>query len=173
MLTFLGLDGDVAAERGAKLKALQAYFKESDPRAFNMLGATELSTSNKSRGKRLIVNSHGNVASFAGQNPDAFFALLQGKGFGEGSFDEVWLMACQVGAQNQTNTIADNFARDLKRVFVNNGITAKLYAPRGTLTYQVHTQTESGQTYYVVDAMVIACPERNYPLSEGMLLVGS
>lgn len=172
MLVYLGLDGDHADERGAKLKALQAYFKESDPRAFNMLKATDLSASNKSRGKRLIVNSHGNIATFAGLTPDAFFAQFQGKGFSADSFDEVWLMACQIGAQNQTNTIANNFARDLKRVFVNHGVTAKLYAPRGALTYQVHTQTEHGQTYYVVDAMVIACPERNYPLGEGMLLVG-
>ena len=171
MLVYCGMEGDKADERGAKLKALQGYFKESDPHALNMLGAADLSKSNTARGTRLVLNSHGNVTTFADLAPDAFLHALQAKGFAAGSFDEVWLMACQVGNQNQTNTISNNFARDFKHLLATNGIGSKVYAPRGTLTYQFHVESKSGQNFYVVDAMTIACPERNYSLSEGVLLV--
>jgi hypothetical protein len=171
MLVFFGLDQDSADERGAKLKALQAYFKETNPQALNMLSASDMAPSNTAHGKRLVVNSHGNVKTFAGMDAATFLAALQAKGFAEGSFNEVYLMACKVGAQDQTNTIAANFAKDLKRLLIGAGITTKLYAPRGTLRYTVHTETKLGQTFYVVDKMVIACPEADYPLDQGMLLV--
>ncbi|MBO9828494.1 hypothetical protein J7373_09570 [Xanthomonas sp. A2111] len=167
MLIYVGLDGDQADQRGAKLKALQSHFGETQSYALTLLDAASLSPSNKTRGKRLVINSHGNVNVFAGLAPEAF---LQ-QGLGKESFEEIVLMACQVGAQSQTNSIANNFAKDLKRLLVGHGILAKLYAPRGTLTYLVRTEQKLGQTFYVVDSMHIACPERNYPLAEGLLLV--
>ncbi|WP_225851491.1 MULTISPECIES: hypothetical protein [Xanthomonas] len=171
MLIYVGLDGDQADQRGAKLKALQSHFGENQSHALTLLDAASLSPSNKTRGKRLVINSHGNVNVFAGLAPEAFLQQLLAKGLGKESFEEIVLMACQVGAQSQTNSIANNFAKDLKRLLVGHGILAKLYAPRGTLTYLVHTEQKLGQTFYVVDSMHIACPERNYPLAEGLLLV--
>lgn len=171
MLVYAGLDGDAADERGAKLKALQDYFHESSPRALNMLGATDLATSNGNRGKNLVVNSHGNRNTFADMDASHFLTTLQAKGFQESSFEAVYLMACKVGQQSQDNSIYDNFARDLFGLFRQHGISAKLYAPRGLLTYDVHKESKLGQTYWVVDKMYIATPERNYPLNEGLLLV--
>ncbi|OAX57033.1 hypothetical protein [Xanthomonas graminis] len=171
MLIYVGLDGDQADQRGAKLKALQAHFGETESHALNMLSATALAPGNKARGKRLVVNSHGNVNVFAGLTPAAFLQQLLSKGLAKESFEEIALMACQVGAQSQTNSIAGNFAKELKRLLVQQGIVAKLYAPRGTLTYVVHQEQTLGQRFYVVDSMHIACPERNYPLQEGLLLV--
>ena len=54
---------------------------------------------------------------------------------------------------------------------VRGNLGAKVYAPRGTLTYKVHKETQLGQTYWKVDSMVITSPEREYPLDEGILLV--
>jgi len=171
MLIFAGLEGDPADERAAKLKALQDYYHESAPRAWNMLGASDMAKSNTNRGSNLVVNSHGNRTTFAGMDAQHFFDALTAKGFQEGSFQAVYLMACKVGQQSQDTSIHENFARDLFRLFRQNAMSSKLYAPRGTLTYELHTETKLGQTYWVVDKMYIKTPERNYPLSEGVLLV--
>lgn len=171
MLTFMGLDFDSAPARSAKLKALQDYFDTSDPKAFNMLSGTALSAANSERGDSLYVNSHGNRSVFAGYDAQQFFDLLEAKGFENGAFDSLYLLACSVGEQAQDNSILNNFARDLHRIFVTSGIDIKLYAPRGTLTYSVRTETKSGQSYLVVTDIFIASPERNYPLREGLLLV--
>ncbi len=171
MLIYYGLTGDSQSERGAKLKALQAYFKTTDPHALNMLAGDALSASNSDRGKDLIVNSHGNKDTFAGFNAQGFYQTLVSKGFGSGSFNSIYLMACQVGEQAQDNSIYGNFARDLHRVFIQNGIEAKIYAPRGTLTYDVVEKQASGQRYWEVVRMYIKSPEKDYTLKEGILLV--
>lgn len=171
MLTFMGLDFDNAPTRAAKLKALQDYFKTSDATAFHMLADNAMATTNAGRGKDLVVNSHGNSKVFAGYSAQQFFDLLLSKGFEQGSFDRLYLMACSVGEQHQDNGLIDNFARDLHRILIGAGINIKLYAPRGYLAYKLHTETKSGQTYYVVDKTYIKSPERDYPLSEGLLLV--
>lgn len=171
MLTFMGLDWDEAPKRAAKLKALQAYYKTTPAKAFNMLSADAMSTKTSSRGTNLVINSHGNAKVFAGFNPQDFLDQLISKGFENKSFMSVYLMACKVGEASQDNSIITNFARDLKRKLIGNGIDTKLYAPRGTLSYKMGHRTESGQTYWVVDEIYIKTPERNYPLNEGMLLV--
>lgn len=171
MLTFMALDWDNQALRSAKLKALQDYYQTTAPTAFNMLSAGAMSPDTSGRGDTLVINSHGNAQVFAGYDPDQFYAELVSKGFAEGSFSAVYLMACKVGHASQDNSIITNFARDLKRVLVNNGISAKLYAPRGTLSYTYEERQASGQTYYVITDTFIKTPERNYPLIEGMLLV--
>lgn len=171
MLTYMSLVWDNQAIRSAKLKALQDYYKTTPAKAFNMLSGDAMATTTAKRGAALIINSHGNAKVFAGYDPDAFLAQLQSKGFAEGSFQSVYLMACKVGEASQDNSIITNFARDLKRKFVGHGITAKLYAPRGTLAYAYKEKHASGQTYYEITDTYIKTPERNYPLSEGMLLV--
>lgn len=171
MLVFLGLDWDSAPERSAKLKALQKEFGSSDAKAMNMLGAESLSASNYDRGPVLIVNSHGNRDTFAGLNAQQFFDLLKSKGFGPNSFGKIYLMACKAGEQDQAGTIHDNFARDLRRIFNQHQIPCAIYAPRGTLAYKVKAESKNGQTYLVVTKTYIKTPERDYPLSEGMLLV--
>ncbi len=171
MLTYMGLPDDAQDVRAAKLKALKAAYNTSDATAFAMLPATALSKQNAARGDKLVVNSHGNAGVFAGYTPDQFMEQLTSKGFEEGAFPAVYLMACMVGIQAQDNSIYDNFARDLKRLFVGHGITAKLYAPRGLLSYTVADKQVSGQTVKEVTDIFIRTPERNYPLSEGVLLV--
>lgn len=171
MLTYMALPDDPQDVRAAKLKALQAFYKTSDATAFAMLPATGLSRQNAARGDILVVNSHGNAGVFAGYTPEQFLEQLRSKGFEEGAFSAVYLMACQVGVQAQDNSILNNFARDLKRLFVTNGITAKLYAPRGMLSYQLSDRQVSGQTIKEVTDVFIRSPERNYPLGEGVLLV--
>lgn len=173
MLLYAGLDGDKADERGAKLKALQQYYKESDPRAWNMLGPTDLSKTNAKRGTQLLVNSHGNRDTFADMDAPTFYNKLVANGFQDGSFGALYLLACNVGQQDQGGLILTNFARDLYALLRQHQINSKLYAPRGTLTYDVKTETKSGQTYYVVTNIYIHTPERNYPLDQGMLLVQS
>jgi len=171
MLTYMSLEGDSQAERSAKLKALKEYFGTSDPKAFAMLDKAAMSPTTTDRGDTLVINSHGNGSVFAGYDAQQFFDELVSKGFANGSFEKVYLMACNVGEQAQDNSILNNFAKALKPILNMNGIDVKLYAPRGTLTYRVKTEQASGQTYYKVTGMFIRSPERNYPLSEGMLLV--
>jgi hypothetical protein len=171
MLIFAGLEGDAPALRAPKLKALQEYYHESAPRAWNMLGASDMAKSNTNRGSNLVVNSHGSLTTFARMDAQQFFDALTAKGFQEGSFQAVYLMACEVGQQSQKNSILENFARDLFSLFQQNSIPSKLYAPRGTLAYDLHSETKLGQTYWVVDKMYIKTPERNYPLNEGVLLI--
>jgi hypothetical protein len=173
MLIFAGLEEDKIDERAAKLKALQNYYHETNPRPWNMLGATDLAPSNKDRGKQLIVNSHGNRTSFADMDANKFYSKLVEKGFQDGSFEALYLMACKVGQQDQRGVILENFARDLFGLLRAKGVNLKLYAPRGTLTYEVKTETKLGQSYYVVTNMYIESPERNYPLAEGMLLLNA
>ena len=171
MLTFMALEWDNQALRSAKLKALQDYYHTTPGKAFAMLARDAMSPTTSGRGDKLVINSHGNSKVFGGYDPRAFLEELYSKGFDEGSFPEVYLMACKVGLASQDNSIITNFARDLKRLFIGDGITAKLYAPRGTLTYEYREEHASGQTYYVITKMYIETPERNYPLEEGMLLV--
>jgi hypothetical protein len=173
MLIFAGMDADKADERSAKLKALQAHYGESDPAAWQMLGPQDLSSSNAKRGTKLVVNSHGNGGSFAGMDAQAFYQKLVGNGFEAGAFQALYLVACSVGIQDQMNTIITNFARDLFSLLGPRGIPIKLYAPRGIVRYTVQQQTKLGQSYYVVTDISVRCPERDYPLDEGMLLVSN
>ena len=171
MLTYMSLEGDCQAERAAKLKALKEHFGTSDPKAFAMLEKTAMAPANKDRGDTLVINSHGNGSVFAGYKAQAFYDQLASVGFANGSFQKIYLMACDVGEQAQDNSILNNFAKDLKRILNMHGVDVKLYAPRGTLTYMLKEEQASGQTWYQVTEMFIASPERNYPLSEGLLLV--
>lgn len=171
MLTYMALDWDNQAARSAKLKALADYYHQPDFTAFKMLGADVMAPTKTGGKQKLIINSHGNANVFAGYSPESFLTQLMSKGFAEGSFPEIYLMACKVGEASQDNSIITNFARDLKRLLVGHGITAKLYAPRGILTYSLERKQASGQTYYTVTEMFIKAPERNYPLDEGMLLI--
>ncbi len=171
MLVYVGMEGDKADERGAKLKALKTIFNEpADARALNMLSGTDLATTNQNRGKNLVVNSHGNDNTFADKSAKQFYADLVAKGFSAQSFEKIYLIACSVGVQAQDNSIVRNFARDLFTIFQQNGVTAKIYAPRGVVTYKVHTENKLGQSFYVVDSIVVATKEREYPLMEGLLL---
>lgn len=171
MLTYMALDWDNQAYRAAKLKALQAWYKTTDAKAFAMLPADAMSPATSDRGADLVINSHGNAKVFAGYGPAAFLAQLQGKGFQTGSFGAIYLLACKVGVASQDNSIITNFARDLKIALIGAGIDVKLYAPRGILDYDIVNETKLGQTYPVVTRIFIDTPERQYPLSEGMLLV--
>lgn len=171
MLTYMSLEHDSQPKRSAKLKALKEYFRTSDPKAFAMLDNTALSPANKDRGDTLVINSHGNGKVFAGYDAQQFFDQLSSKGFANESFQAVYLMACKVGEQAQDNSILNNFAKDLKRILSSHDIDVKLYAPRGILRYKLAEEHASEQTWYKVTEMFIASPERNYPLSEGMLLV--
>lgn len=173
MLTYMSLEFDSQPVRAAKLKALQDYFKTSDPTPFNMLPGNALSKTNTARGKDLVINSHGNKNVFAGYTPEQFLEHLQGKGLENGAFDAIYLMACLVGKQGQSGSqgIFDTFALQLRARLNEVGIETKLYAPRGYLSYTGKLLTKSGQTYYKVEKMFIRSPERNYPLKEGLLLV--
>ena len=171
MLTFMSLEWDSAPKRAAKLKALQDHYHTEPARAFNMLNAQELSTLNPKRGQKLIVNSHGNEKVFAGYDPKAFLGHLTSKGFERDAFSALHLMACKAGTQMQDNSVITNFARDLKWELNQQGISINLFAPRGLLSYTMHEETASGETYWVVDRMYIGTAERQYPLEEGMLLV--
>lgn len=171
MLTYMSLDWDNQALRSAKLKALQDYYSTSAAKAFNMLADDAMSTATRDRGDTLVINSHGNEHVFAGYDPAQFLQQLIGKGLEEGSFSAIYLMACKVGHASQDNSVITNFARDLKRALVGQGIFAKVYAPRGLLTYTYEDRHASGQTYYEITDMYIQSPERNYPLDQGMLLV--
>jgi hypothetical protein len=171
MLIFAGLDWDSAPKRSAKLKALKAYYHESDPRPWNMLGSTDLDPSNGNRGANLVINSHGNVQRFGGMEPGAFLAALQAKGFKKNSFQAVYLMACKAGEQDQENSIYESFAREFMRLVRGLDSGTKIYAPRGSLSYEMHEEGEPSARYWVVDDMFIRTPERRYPLNEGVLLV--
>ena len=171
MLTYMALDWDHQSYRAAKLKALQAFYGTTEAKAFAMLAADAMSPANKDRGPDLVINSHGNAQVFGGYDPAAFLTQLQGKGFQNGSFKAIYLLACKVGEASQDNSIVTNFARDLKLALTGAGIDVKLYAPRGTLDYDIVEETRLGQTVPVVTRIFIDTPERQYPLSEGMLLV--
>jgi hypothetical protein len=171
MLVYAGMEGDNAAERSAKLKALKEHYNESDPTALEMLAATALGKSNTSRGTKLVINSHGNVDTFADLSAKAFYDKLVGKGFQNGAFQSLYLIACDVGQQDQKNTIVSNFARDLNLLLKQNQVDIALYAPRGVVTYAAKTVTQSGQSFYQVTGIAVHTPERDYPLDEGMLKV--
>lgn len=170
MLTYMSLEYDNAAKRAAKLKALQDYFHTSAGKPFAMLPENALAPSNRDRGDILVVNSHGNGSEFADYDASGFLEELLGKGLAPGSFKAIYLMACNVGEQAQDNSILNNFAKELKGLLKIEGIDVKLYAPRGTLSYWLVTETVDNQEYYRVTDMYIETPERNYPLEEGLLL---
>lgn len=171
MLTFMSLEDDDQAMRGAKLKALKEYYRTPDPVAFEMLANDAFSRQKLGKDDVLVINSHGDRGVFAGYDANAFFTKLVSKGLVNGSFKEIYLAACLVGEQAQNNSIHDNFARDLKRIFINNKIEVKLYAPRGFLTYYYKEMHKSGQKYFKIVDLCIESPERDYPLDQGMLLV--
>src|SRR5262245_20566892 len=120
MLIFYGEDH--ADQRAAKMKALQAYFNDnSNPVAITMLKSDALSGS-KSDKENLIVNSHGNreVIGYLGNDADAFFEELLGKGLTNKRFKAIYLMACKAGEQAQDNSILQNFAKSFNRRIQTN-----------------------------------------------------
>jgi hypothetical protein len=173
MIIFYG--DDRADIRAAKMKALQAHFNDdSNPVAITMLKSDALSGS-KSKKEKLIVNGHGNrdVIGYLGNDAEAFFADLLGKGLTNERFDSIYLMACKAGEQAQDNSILQNFAKEFGRcVQINEKTTGiKVYAPRGTLTYSVVNEQVSGQTVPKVTRIYVDTPEKEYELNEGLLLV--
>ena len=171
MLVYAGNDGDDPASRAAKLKALQAIFAEPGVSALAMLAADALSKANAQRGTRLVINSHGNQDTFADMTPDQFYAELVSKGFQNGAFQALYLVACNVGQQNQRGAIVGNFARDLDLLFKQQLVDIALYAPRGVVSYTLQTVTQRGESFKKVTAIVIRAPEKDYSFKEGMLRV--
>jgi len=188
MLTFLGLsfpdnperDRLEAPRRAAKLKKLQSYFDTSDATAFYMLSEDALSKSNKKRGDILVINSHGNAHEFARYRPDAFLDMLTSKGFEEGSFKAIYLMACRSAQQPEDNGALGTFAVGLKRLLNMRGIDCKVYGTRGNLSYTLEEHdTDGGMTYFEATDMwvkspTITDPETGKPfrynMEEGILL---
>ena len=171
MLVFAGMENDAAAERAAKLRALQDYFAESNATALEMLAPNALSKENANRGKQLIINSHADVNHFAGMNAKSLYEKLVSKGLENGAFQSLYLIACEAGQRNRKGVIVGNFAHDLNSVFKQNQVDIALYAPRGAVTYAVQTFTQDGVSNCEVANIMIHSPERDYPLSRGMLRV--
>ncbi|MFD1743860.1 hypothetical protein ACFSE1_00125 [Rhizobium helianthi] len=168
MLVYLNVakPGPIAADL---LEALQEYYKTSPPVEFHTLDTDEMTPENSKRGEDLVFVTHGNTHKFGGHDAEAFFELLQSKGFQNGSFEKIYLIACQAGAQAQDNSILDNFARSFWDVLRSNYFDVKLYAPRGTVVFN-----RPSNTFYIKpspQARHDAPPDRNYNLKEGMLLV--
>ena len=171
MLVFAGTDGDDPVSRSAKLKALQDIFAEPNASALEMLPADALSKANAKRGIQLVINSHGNQDTFADMTPDQLYARLVSKGFQNGAFQSLHLIACNVGQQDQRGTIVSNFAHDLNLLFKQKLVDIALYAPRGLISYRLQTATQSGESFKKVMAIVIRAPEKDYSLKDGMLRV--
>ena len=173
MIIFYGEED--GAIRGAKLDALKAYFKqEGNAVAMNMLKNDSLSGS-KSEKEYLIVNAHGNIASFSGRDAEQLYNELRNKGLTNKRFSRIYLMACNVGEQAQDNSIIDNFAKEFNQQVLMNNETAGIgvYAPRGTLTYSISNTLMNGENVvkvtrvYIVDNMDHA----EYTLDTGLLKV--
>jgi hypothetical protein len=173
MLVFAGMDTDDAAQRAAKLMALRDHYGESVPLGLPLLGPTALSEQNTDRGTRLIINAPGSMRYFAGLDVNSFYEKLVSKGFHNGAFQSLYLIACDDGRQDRHEAIVSHFAHDLKLLFKQSQIDINLYAPRGRVKYSVQTIVHNGENTYQVTAIVVHSAERDYPLSEGMLRVMS
>lgn len=151
------------------LEALQDYYKTSPAVEFHTLDEDEMTPKNSKRGEDLVFVTHGNTHEFGGYSAEKFFELLQGKGFQDGSFKKIYLIACQAGAQAQDNSILDNFARSFWDVLNSNYFDVKLYAPRGTVVFN-----RPSYTFHIEpspQARKNPTAEGNYSLKDGMLLV--
>jgi hypothetical protein len=171
MLVFAGMDADDTAKRAAKLNALQEHYQESIPTGLQMLAPTALSKENPYRGTRLVINAPGNMKHFAGLDVDSFYEELARRGFQNGAFQSLHLIACDNGKQDRDEAIVSHFAHDLKLLFKQRQVDIALYAPRGRVRYSLQTISHNGENTYQVTAIVVHSAQRDYPLSEGMLRV--
>jgi hypothetical protein len=171
MLVFAGMDADDTAKRAAKLKALQEHYRESIPTDLQMLAPTALGKENAYRGTKLVINAPGSMETFAGRDVMSFFNELASKGFQNGAFQSLYLIACDNGRQDRDEAIVSHFAHDLKLLFKQNQLDIALYAPRGRVRYSLQTISQNGENTCQVTAIVVHSAERDYPLSEGMLRV--
>jgi hypothetical protein len=177
MLIFYGANKsqDEAVLRAAKLKVLKAHFNESEhAKAVNMLADDELGAKSGVSNQTLIINAHGNQDSFQGFSADDLFAILRGKGFCRERWQNIYLIACKVGLQEQDNSVLSNFARDFNRLVQTTPETSgmKVYAPRGTVRYTGRHVKEVGNGQQTIEftGVCVHTDERDYPLSEGLLL---
>jgi hypothetical protein len=173
MLVFAGMDADDSARRAAKLMALQDHYRESLPLCLDLLAPGALSKQNADRGTKLVINAPGTLRYFAGLDVNSFYEELVGKGFQNGAFQSLYLIACDDGRQEQHGPIVSHFAHDLKLLFKQSQIDIALYAPRGRVRYSLQSIAQSDEDIYQVTAIVVHSAERDYPLSEGMLRVMS
>jgi hypothetical protein len=173
MVVYFGEEN--AVSRIAKIKALQDFFKEPEgsiPKALTMLEDGALGGKGS---ENLIVSGHGNQNNFgaAGITGDKLFATFQEKGITKKRFAKIYLMGCNIGLQAQDNSVVDTFAKAFAHCVNINEETAgiKVYAPRGILTFTMEDKIVSGQTVKTATDINVKCPERTYPLSEGLTLV--
>ena len=171
MLIFAGMDTDDAAKRAAKLLALRDYYQESMPLHLQRLAPSALSKQNADRGTKLVISAPGNMRSFAGLDVNSFYEELVSKGFQNGAFQSLYLIACDEGRQDQHGPIVSHFAHDLKLLFKQSQIDIALYAPRGRVRYSLQAIAQNNENTYQVTAIVVHSAELDYPLSEGMLRV--
>ena len=107
----------------------------------------------------------------AGGREIVFSRILPGDHLGELAALDGGARSTSVYAQADSQLLRLDQADFLKLALTGAGIDVKLYAPRGTLDYDIVEETRLGQTVPVVTRIFIDTPEREYPLSEGMLLV--
>lgn len=176
MIVHIGIDGaqgDEAAQRAAKLKALQTAFNDqTSPVAINLLNGAI--TTRKPKKERLILNSHGNQNNFAGLTAKQLFDKLVQQGVDKDRFSAIYLVACNCGLQAQDNSVAQTFANDFAHLVKTNQNTSaiKIYAPRGLITYDGKQESvNGGGTYWTATVKGVQTPEKLYTFEEGFSLV--
>jgi hypothetical protein len=178
MIVFFG-EGDTVPLRNAKLKYLKQLFVETEePKNYHMLKPGDLAP--KPTGwslfsspvkETLVISGHGNQHQIGIYTAVQIVEKLKTNGFSAERFDKVYLMNCDVGLQDQMNTITDNFARQFKRALGNDNTQGiDVYAPRGTIMWN-HRYVNQGHTpYEVIDGMTIVTPEKTYTMNDGGML---
>lgn len=171
MIIFYSVEVESIGSRGAKLQVIKRKFGETTPpKPINMLQPGDLNTREC---KTLIISGHGSRDIFMNEGPEQLCVRLIGAGLRADITKEIYLLSCNVGEQAQDNSIPENFARTLKRSLDNAKLNIKLYAPRGIVKYKnesIEPIPGVGERYRYSD-VVIAADNKEYPLSEGLLLV--
>ena len=170
-----------AVVMGMWLNWVQKAFGDfATPKAFTQLTARELAPKtsgslfsfSKPAKERLIVCGHGSPDSLSDLSPSEFADALLKAGFSNERFDTIYLLNCSVGIQAQDNSIGSNFARAFKLQLGNpptQGI--KVYAPRGAVRWEGEWIQKNTGKFLSITRVYVHTPEKEYPLTEGMLLV--
>lgn len=170
--------------RMIKINWLKTHFVQTQILPIHSLTADSLKDNRSVLAKligtkeKLIISGHGNDQSFMGLTAKNLFDDLRAKGLNHDRFNEIYLLACNIGQAEQDNSIHSNFLRDFGRLTQMNEATKniKVYGPRGLILWTFSEEIQLGEKFEkVTDVKIIKSVanlpnQESYSFSAGLML---
>jgi len=182
MIIWFGEENSI--RRMIKVNWLKTHFVQTQVVPIHSLTADSLKDNRSFLAKltntqeKLIISGHGNDQSFMGWTAKKLFDTLRTKGLNHNRFNEIYLLACNIGQTEQDNSINSNFLKEFGLSVRTNEATSKIkvYGPRGYIAWFFDEEIKLGERFEkITDVKIIKSitnlpNQEEYSFSTGLML---